>query len=329
MGILNQRDVFSSKWITAEITDASQRLHYVPIKQTLGDYFLAMINKQLYCFTLKGAIIKTYRQNQNLVKSFRKIEYDTSHYKPVSTSDNKALELFLKENSLPKVDGKMFDLMKVLSTREKDKEKKRQTEEETIVKEEVFQPHKLKDLVKELEERAKKNKEPNEYTEKIQNVINFLEHLKANEIVTPCRPVTDFIEGNLITTDAQFLGTIVSHYQRTDIEHKKITNTEMGAKHAWTKIIALLAVVGIIIGLILYIVMSGAISIPGITTSFKAPTADQLLGKYDTPESLKAAVDRGEIKYGDLPAQFKKMVDAVKLPTVTPQQHSVEIGATP
>lgn len=320
MGILNQKDVFSSKWITAEITDASQRLHYVPIKQTLGDYFLATINKQLYCFTLKDAVIKTYRQNQNLVKSFRKIEYDTSHYKPVSTSDNKALQLFLKENSLPKVDGKMFDMLKVLSTREKEAKQGLEGERET------FEPHKLQELVKELEDRAKKKKESNEYTQKIQNVINFLEHLNTSEIVTPCRPITDFIEGNLITTDAQFLGTIVSHYQRTDIEHKKITNTELGAKHAWFKIIALVAIIGIIIALIAYIILSGAITIPGITTSFNAPTQEEILGKYSSPEQLKAAVDRGEVKYSDLPAQFKKMVDSVKLPTLTPKDFSVNIG---
>ena len=306
MGVLGGKDIFSSKWITAEIVDSGRRIHYVPIKIVFGDYFLTKINKQLYVFKIDGTRIVTWRQT--LVRSFRILQYDISHYMPISGPDYAELEQCLIENSLPKVDDFLHKTFKFLGKREK-------TEE--------FEPHDIESLIAEVSE------QDDEYSEQIQNVISYLRQLKTKQIVTPVKRLADFLETDLKVTDPHFLGTIVSSYEAMEFQNKKVTNSPETGKKPWMKIIALLACVGIVIGLIFFIVSSGAISIPGITSSFKAPTADQLLGKYDTPESLKAAVDRGEVKYGDLPAQFKKMVDAVKLPTVTPQQHSVEIGATP
>ena len=67
MGVLHGRDIYSSKWITAEISDASNRVHYVPIKHTLGDYFLADILGDVYAFKIDGSRILQYRET--LVKT--------------------------------------------------------------------------------------------------------------------------------------------------------------------------------------------------------------------------------------------------------------------
>ncbi len=310
MGILSHKDIFNSKWITAEITDASNRIWYVPIKNPLGDYFLADIDNQVYCFKIDGARVKTYRHT--LVKSFRVLQYDTNHYNPVSASDNKALENVLKKNSLPRVNLMLFNILKVLGKMED------QTE---------FKAHNLKELV------AKISKKEDEYAQQVKNITNFLESLNVDEIVTPVKKVSEFLEDDLMETDAKFLGTIVSTFQRTDIEHRKVTNTPITGKIAWMKFMAVAVIIGGIAAVALLMLESGTFdsgfSIPGFDfddanpfgTGGVAPedTLKFWTDKY-TPEELKAAIDRGEVDYDELPKVIQDTVDSVKLPEATPKQ---------
>ena len=308
MVIGHSKSIFSSKWITAEIVDGSSRLHFVPIKHSIGDYFVAMINKQLYAFKIVGTEIKTYRQT--LVKSFRVLRYDTTHYRPIS-SDSEDLKLVLEKNSLPKVNMLLFNVLKLLGRREKVK----------------FESHNLPKLIKEISDKE------NEYGEQIKNITNYLENLKIDEIVTPVRKISDYLEGDLLATDPQFLGTTISSYQRTDVEHKKITNYPVGAKSAWLKWIAIIALIGLVaaIGYIAYSQgvfdsltgMFGSFQIQGGGPSFLQPNqpsaSENIMSKYPTPEALKAAIDRGEVDYDSLPPDIKKLVDGVKLPTASPK----------
>jgi len=291
MGVLSGRDLFSAKWITAVITDAASRMFFVPIKYVVGDFFVASIERQIYCFKIDGSRIKTYRHT--LVKSFRVLQYDTTHYLPISAGDTRELAEVLRKNSLPKVSHNMFKTLKILGSREKDD----------------FTPHKLQELVKEV------SKYENEYSEEVRNLTNYLTHLKVDQIITPVRGVSEFLESDVLATDSQFLGTIVSSYQRLDIEHKKVTNTPLTGKLPWIKIIVIL---GIIIATIIgaYLIWDSGIfsgGIPGLNFG-QGPTTQELLDKYPTPEALKTAVDRGEIKYDTLPKEIKDMVDNVKLP---------------
>ena len=306
MGILSHKDIFNAKWITAEITDASNRIWYVPIKNPLGDYFLADIDNQIYCFKIDGARVKTYRHT--LIKSFRILQYDTNHYLPVSAGDNKALEDVLKKNSLPRVNLMLFNILKVLGKMENQDE---------------FTPHRLKDLI------SKISKKEDQYAEQVKNITNFLESLNVDSIVTPVKKVSEFLEDDLMETDAKFLGTIVSTFQRTDIEHRKVTNTPLTGKVAWMKFIAVAIVMMAIIAVAWILYDSGTFdsgfSIPGFDPSslgFGEPVEDPLkvwTEKY-TPEELKAAIDRGEVNYDDLPKVIRDTVDSVKLPEVTPKQ---------
>ena len=267
----------------------------------MGDYFVTEINKQLYVFKIDGSQIKIYRQT--LVRSFRILIYDTSHYLPVNTENNKELELILKNNSLPKMNRMLFNVLKLLGRREKAQ----------------FTPHLLQDLVTEL------SKHENEYSEQVKNITNYLDHLHIDQIVTPVRRVTDFIEDDIIAPDPGFLGTIVSHYQRTDIEHKKVTNTPSGAKIAWAKWIAIFAIIGLIV-MIAYVAYSngwfnnitnpfGQFEVPSFGGA--TPSANDIMSRY-TPEELRAAIDRGEVDYNSLPSNVKSLVDNVKLPSVQP-----------
>lgn len=217
---------------------------------------------------------------------------------PVSASDNKALEEMLRANALPKMNVMLFNILKLLGKREK----------------ESFTPHDLSKLVDEVGEHEA------EYKERVQNIKNYLNHLNISEIVTPVKKITEFLEGDLLATDSKFLGTIVTQHGRTDLEHKKVTNTPEKGKTAWLKIVLVVLIVGLIGFMAWYLYDSGALNnlIPSLPT-FGASQPD-IMKKYNTPEKLKAAIDRGEVDYNSLPPDIKNMVDTVKTPTVEPNQ---------
>lgn len=302
MGILKHKDIFNSKWITAEITDAANRVWYIPIKNPLGDYFLADIDNQVYCFKIDGARVKTYRHT--LVKSFRILQYDTNHYNPISAGDNKELENVLRKNNLPRVNLMLFNILKALGKMEK----------------EEFEPHDLKELT------AKISKKEEQYAEQVKNITNYLESLNVNQIVTPVKKISEFLEDDLMETDPKFLGTIVSTFQRTDIEHRKVTNTPITGKMAWLKFMAIAIVLLGVVGIGWYLYDSGTFesgfSFPGFDASSLGlgPAEDPIkvwTDKY-TPEELKAAIDRGEVDRSELPKELQRVVDSVELPKVEP-----------
>jgi len=299
MGVLHGRDIFNSKWITAEITDAASRIHYVPIKKPIGDYFLTEIEDMVYVFKIDGSRIKTYRQT--LVKSFRILQYDISHYLPIG-KEVKELELVLEINSLPKVNSLLQNIFMYLGRREKTK---------TV----GFTPHQLKELIEEL------GKQEDQYSEQIKNILGYLDHLHIEEIVTPLRGISEFIEGDLKATDPNFLGSIIDHFQRTDIEHKKVTNTPITSKTAWIKIIALFAMIGMIgaVGFIAY--EQGAFdSIASMIPSLEFEPLPASIGggdfmsQYPDPLDLKIAIEKGEVSYDSLPPDIKNLVDNIELP---------------
>ena len=298
MGIVSGKDLLSSKYVTAEIADASKRVYHVPIKTTIGDYFLTEINKQVYCFKIVPARILT---SLILNKSFRILQYSTKNYLPISAGDNALLEQVLRENSLPKVNYKLLRTLKLLGNREKQNEK---TE---------FSPQSLVSLVEEISQHE------NEYTEQVQSITNYLQHLQVKQIVTPVREVTEFLEDELTTTDPRFLGDIVSTLQRVDLEHKKVTNVPIKGKMPILKIILIVSLVGIIGGVGYYLYSSGALSSFSLGGFFGTPaTSQDIMHEYPTPEALKLAISQGKVSESSLPPDIKREVDAIKLPATPP-----------
>lgn len=234
MGVLTHKDIYSSKFITADITDSSHRVFYVPIKFVLGDYFLAKIEGQLYCFRLLGERIFTYRHN--LIKSFRKVYYNTEHYNPLSPADMTELENILKENYLPNVDRNMHKTFKILGHKEtKD-----------------FKEHDLEALIEDL------LKHKDEYPQEVNNMKVFLDNLGTKKIVSPVKKISEFIEGDLIATDPKFLGSVVNAVNLVETEHKKVTNTPITGKTPWMKMILIFMMIGMGAGLLYYGYSSGA-----------------------------------------------------------------------
>ncbi len=297
MGILKGKDIFSSKWITAEISDTSNRLFFVPIKRMIGDYFIADIQDHVYCFKVDGSRVLVYQHT--LVKSFRVLHYNLSHYMPISASDNKELEIVLRKNALPKMNMMLFNILKLLGKREK----------------ENFTPHVLEDLVSEVSKHEK------DYKERVESIKNYLSHLNIDTIVTPVRSITEFIEGDLLATDSKFMGTIVTQHARTDLEHKKVTNTPEKGKVAWIKFILIISMISLVIGIAYYLIDSGALEGILQMPSFGGFQQQQsLMQQYPNPEAAKAALDRGELDYNSLSPDEKRMIDTVKTPTVEPKE---------
>jgi hypothetical protein len=303
MGVRSGRDLLSSKYVTAMITDSTDRVIFVPIKYVVGDYFVAKINNETYVFSMAG---RKYTYYDFAAHSFQIMYFNTSHYKPISPPEVKELELVTIKNNLPKIDGMLFNIIKILGKREKN----------------PFTEHKIKDLKEYILQKAN-TKGASEYVEQAQSIVNYLDHLEIDKIVTPLKRIGDFIEGEILQTDPKFLGSIADAILDVDLENRKINNIPIKSKTAWIKIIAILSLIGLI-GAVLYIAYEG-----GAFDSLVAPlegigdidfnlgggiSPDSVMSQYPTAESLRAAVDSGKVDYNSLPQLGKDLYNSVEPP---------------
>ena len=296
MGVLHGRDMLSSKWITAIISDASHRVHFVPIKHTIGDYFITDIDGDVYAFKIDGRRILQYRES--MVKTFRILQYDISHHLPLG-AETKELEIILELNKLPKVDGMLANIFKILGSKERGD----------------FVSHKLAELIDRIQGYEKveaQNALNAKYSKDALNMINYLDHLDVKEIVTPLRKISEFIQEDLIATDPKFMGTVVSSYQRTDMEHKKVTNTPLASKQAWIKFLAIFMGIGMVLA-VMFIIYDGG-HLDSMMGGMSMPSLGQIddatiMSKYPDGESLRLAVDSGEVDYAKLSSVAQSIVD--------------------
>ena len=315
MGVLSHSKLYSNKFINAEIMDSSKRIWVVHVKHTLGDYFLADIDKKTYAFRLTGEI---YTYHHLGMRTVRKMYFSTKHYRPISFENNKELELFLKENSLPAVDRTLFATLKYLGKREK-------YERNPETNQKIFVPHDLKALADEVAEKE------NVYADQVRNLITYIEHLNIDQIVTPVKHITEFMESDFIATDPKFLGDILLTADEMDEEHKRVTNVPVKGKKPWL----LIALLGIICATVIGVIAIGATSgwfdslgsgFGGLVPQPNKPTQASLVQQYPTPESMKIAIDNGQLDYKTLPAEMKKLIDNFKpQPIVKPKSQTVEL----
>jgi hypothetical protein len=299
VGVLSGKDLFNSKYITAVIIDSSNRSFFVPIKYTLGDYFLTVIDKRLYVFRMNERVL-TYRHT--LVKSFRWYLYTTDHYLPMSPQRLKELEQILEKNSLPRMNLMLFNILKYLGKREKSQ----------------FVPHKIESLVAELVSHQ------DQYSEQIANLLNYLDHLSVDEIVTPVRKISEFIEDDLLATDPKFFGDVINFFKRTDVELKHVNNAPITGKKNWLLWIAIMLGVALIAVVIIWAWQTGKFDgiLPDFSNfkgfQFTPPQSNDIMKQYPDPVDLKIAIDQGKVDYNSLPENIKKLVDTVKLPDAKP-----------
>ena len=312
MGFLPNNGLMSYKYLNAFIKDAGGRIKIVQVKNYLGDYFITTINSKPYVFKVDSADVGIY--DEWGVKKYRIVNYSTKHYKPISDKTD-AIKHLLNDNGLPRVNMSLFNVLKNLGKREK----------------KDFEKHELQHLLDELVE-AKASKigkilgRESKYQEAAADVIDFLQSLDTKEIVTPTREIAQYIEDDLIVTDPGFYGTVITTQQRTDLEHKRITNTPTGPKRPFGILLAIifgimLAIVGVYL---LYDngTFDGITSmIPDISNVSLTPPPPPITGvvaKYPSPEAAKAAIDRGDAKLTDFPPEMRGLISSVKTPTVAP-----------
>lgn len=311
------RVLFDTKYTTAIIIDASDRPFFVPIKSVIDDYFLVEIEKQIYAFTLKGARIFTKRQTAT--RSFRFTLYETSHFMPISPKDNKELELVLEKNKLPKVNLMLFSVLKELGRREKGSKGM-----------ELDAPHRLIDLVDEI------SKDETRYTEQVRNIKEYLDHLKVEEIITPVRKMSEFLDGELMETKASFYGEVISRYKRTDTEQKIIMNRPVKTSKHLFKWIAVAVLIAAVAGgaILIFGGGQGGLQAPdlghlipgmsGLTNPGAASVADfQKL--YPDPYIAKKAVEDGTLNPNQIPPELRNLVNNAKPPVATPKSQTIQL----
>lgn len=305
MGIFSSKDVYSAKYTTADI-QSTDRVWFVPIKYLIGDLFITELDGLLYCFQMDGTRIKTYRHFG--IKSFRKIYYTIVHNHPINAEKVKELEIILAKNSLPNMSNNLFNVFKNLKNKEKH-----------LKPNETFTPHIISSMIEEIQSN------PNKNPEIAANLEQFCKNLGTEEIVTPVKPITEFLEHDFKATNPQYMGNVMNAANLNDKMRKKVTNMPETGKSPWLKMIAILMLIGIVGGLAYYAYSSGAFShmIPQIGAAPPA-TAKTIMEQYPDPIELKKAVIAGKVKYNDLPPDVQKMVDSTRLPVeppLPPNQH--------
>ncbi len=341
MGLL-KGSVHTSKFITAHITDSDNRFHTVPIKHKIGNFFLVEIDGQYFAFTMKNARILTNRTNTGIGKSYQVIQYDTSHFSSINPH-TKELEHVIKLNGIGRIDRQKHGILSILANRENldfgkwkvgeklfDSKKEAETYYNGLLDKrgvEVRQIiHDIDDLVKIFE------KEEGDYPDQVKEIKAYLETLDIKHIVTPVRPITDFITDDLIATASSFLGEGVARAQRLDGTLRAVTNVPVKQKGNMLKYMVVAMVIGIAILGVYALNESGALkgitdftdNLGTIQEGFKglpAPGAFQtpagsdysdsaIQNKYPDCEAINVAINSGELDYNKLSGSMKGLVDS-------------------
>ena len=292
MGVIHGRDLLSSKWPTAIVIDSVGAAHFFPIKNPIGDFFFAIVNNELYCFNTRT---QPFSWRQTMARTFSFYVYFTDNYNPV-TSELKGLEQIIVRNELPRLNMLFYKAMKHLVKKEKRK----------------FEALEKKLLIEDLSKHKDANKE--RFAE-YQSVIEYLEELPFDKIVTPVKRVTEWIDQTILAPDPAIMGAIKTSLELALNQNKEINHVEIKAKKGWAKIILMMCVIGMGIAIAWFVYDGGYLE--NLGGSFGAVSDEQIKTKYPTCEALTNAVTTGEIKYDSLSKGSQAVYDSCKV-SVTP-----------
>lgn len=236
---------------------------------------------------------------------------------PISPGDIKQLEEILRVNNLPRMNLMMFGSFKLLAQREKQKKEDGRFDEHNI--QEVFS--------------AVSKGAGQKYQVQAQNLKQYFDNMAIEKIITPVKEITEFVEDDLIGTDPKYLGDIYNAIQRTDFEHKKVTNAKIDAKKNYIVIFALIGIVAALGIMGFMLVSNGGLNgilpqLPGLpnpATSSNpgaAPppnqkmTDAQVFAKYSSPDALYKAIQNGDVQMNQLSPKVQAMVKSYKPPPV-------------
>ena len=336
MAILHHRDVLSAKHTTAVIMDNNNRVHFVPIKHTIIDHFLAEVGKTLYVFSLKGA--KIYVTGDMASKHARIILYDVTHYKAVDPAAVQELGLLLTENGLPKVNRALLRIFQVFAQREAAAKSKdaRASANEAVAGGTEFEPHDIQWLVDSLAN------EPTRWGREAEPLLEYVRGLGARSICMPVKRIADYIHEDLLATDPSFLGELSSRVARTETQNGVMTNTPKKSTLSWAKWLMVAVMGATVVGLIFAgmdagwfdsvtglvpdldlsglgnVMQPGGLSLGGSSpAAVQDCSAEGLQARYPSPWDLKVAVDTGA-ETCELPKALADSIKNIEPPTVEP-----------
>lgn len=341
MGIRGHMDALRGKYLTALICDHNHRAHPVPVKRTIGDYFMAMVNGQLYVFSLKGARILTIGDIGS--RQARFVVYDVSHQKSVNGAELKRLELCLAKEGLGKVDRMMLKLLVLLGREEA---KQHQTmrkaaaaraaagtgpKGEAGVAAAEFKPHSIKELAEFVEQHKAL------FPEEAEQLRTYLAELDIEEIGTPVRPIADYLQSDLLPTSPSFLSELYSRLALMDGANRNLNNAPKTSSTGWLKwgiVMAAVAGIVVVIGLGVQQDWFGGLGglIPELDgdaigsafnpMSLQVPSLSSIdcseagiMARYATPLDLRIAVEAGA-ETCKLPEATQKLIEGVQMPRV-------------
>mgnify|MGYP007062766760 CR=1 FL=1 len=337
MGVFGHNDLFSRKFDTAIVRDSQNRGYFIHIKNTLDEYFISKLNGTFYAFSLREARIITHRWFG--IRTFRWIDYDTTHYKSIQYDKLEALKLFLIKNQLPRMNLVQHAMIKILGRKERKVEIQTRNKAHSAINKQIddgvaiesieVPPHDIEALINEIAERQ------DDYPQESTNLINYIKSLDIDTIVTPCRKISEYIEDDLMATNPTFLGELMPRIMRLLGKHAEITNSPYSSKSAW--LMKLVVISFIAVGIIGVAIMAdqgmfdqllnalpdtsafkgiGDISNVGNNAAVDYCGDDYLQNNY-TPEELKAGIDNGSITC-KLSPTMQMSVDGAKLPKAVP-----------
>lgn len=288
MGVVHGRDLLSSKWPTAIIIDAVGNAHFFPIKNPVGDFFFAIVNKDLYMFNTRD---QPYQWRQSMAKTFSFYIYFTDNYNPV-TSHLKELEVILDRNDLPRYSLMMHKFFKKIARKEKKE----------------FEAFKIIKLIESL--KADKTTDPVQKVQ-IAELLEYIQNLPADEIVTPVRRITEYIDQTMLSPDPAAFGVIKTALGLLQTQNKEVNHVEIKAKHGWMKIILIFMVIGMGIAVAWFVYDGGYLDNlgAGFGAQFAGKSDAQIQAQYPNCQSLHAAVDSGALKYDQLSGVVKGIYD--------------------
>ena len=310
MGITNGRDLLSAKYPTAIIIDSVNTAHFVPIKNPVGDYFFVNINGELYAFDTKG---ETNKWRKKLAKTFEFKIYYTDCFVPLG-SKVKEMEMILEKNELPRMSLMLHRVLSRISKHEKRK----------------FEAIKMATILEDLDKR--KSETPQRLEEYL-NMITFIQDLSIDEIVTPVKRVTEYLDASFLAPDPKFMGSIRSAFETMDREDKIVNNVEISDKKGVMKLVIIMLVVVLFAGILYYGYSEGMFDdLTNLIPSFDAgglgglsdlgggsATPEQTaFAKFPTPEAARAALDRGEVILDDFPEDIRKLIESVESLGIAP-----------
>ena len=228
-----------------------------------------------------------------MAKTFAFYIYFTDNYSPV-TKELKELDKIIIKNDLPKMSLMLYKAFSHFSKKEKTK----------------FEALEKKVLIDSLSKYRDASKE--RFAE-YQELINYLDDLPFEQIATPVKRVTDWLDQTFLAPDPAIFGAIKSSLHLALTQNKEINHVEIKAKTGWFKIIAVVAIIGLALGLVYFAYTGGAFDNLGsmLGGSFGGMNDEQIMAKYPTGAALKSAVDSGALNYDSLSPRVQAIYDSV------------------